>query len=515
MNNRTAVHKPQNRKMGDNMHQLNKTERAFFDLVGRAALANPFSDERARIDDEIAARYSTAVGEASVDVAVDEVERRVADLEKKDRADINRYGAGDRRLMVYVFMFEAFHRMAPRFDQLIADQFEAGDTSLPVPFASEMIALLEKRGFSHAESVRYLELTYQIRRAFFFIRQNLVGSSPCMRVLREKLWNNVVTHNIDWYERYMWNRMEDFSTLILGPTGAGKGTAAAAIGRSAYIPFDENRGRFAASFTTTMTSLNLSQFSENLIESELFGHKKGAFTGAVGDYKGVFDRCSPYGAIFLDEIGEVSHTIQIKLLQVLQERRFTPVGSHESHRFSGRIFAATNRPLEELRSRKILRDDFFYRLCSDIIDIPSLHQRIGEEPQELRDLLAHTVTRILGNPSEDLTEMILDIIATRLGPDYPWPGNVRELEQCVRRIMLSRTYDPGLPRTARTPNEQLAEAVIRGDLDAQSLLTGYCYCLYRRLGTYEAVARQTRLDRRTVKKYIESGAKQFEQEKQL
>jgi len=492
------------------MHQLSKTERDFFDMVGRATLANPFSDERDRIDDEIAARYSTVVGEASVDIAVDEVERRVSALEKKGLADINRYGARDRRLMVYVFMFEAFHRMAPQFDQLIADQFEAGDTSLPVPFAGDMIALLERRGFSHAESVRYLELTYQIRRAFFFIRQNLVGRSPCMRKLREKLWNNVVTHNIDWYERYLWNRMEDFSTLILGPTGAGKGTAAAAIGRSAYIPFDEQKGRFAISFASSLTSLNLSQFSESLIESELFGHKKGAFTGAVEDYKGVFDRCSPYGAIFLDEIGEVSHTIQIKLLQVLQERRFTPVGSHQAHRFSGRIIAATNRPLDELRGQKILRDDFFYRLCSDMIEIPSLHQRIGEDPEELNDLLAHTVNRILGNPSEDLTQMMVEIIDRRLGRDYPWPGNVRELEQCVRRIMLSRTYESGLPRAERPPNEQLADAVSRGDLDAQSLLTGYCYCLYRRLGTYEAVARQTQLDRRTVKKYIETGATQFE-----
>src|SRR5213594_4209634 len=100
-------------------------------------------------------------------------------------------------------------------------------------------------------------------------------------------------------------------------------------------------------------ALNLSQYPETLIESELFGHKKGAFTGAIEAHDGLFTRCSSYGAIFLDEIGEVSAPVQIKLLQVLQERTFSPVGSHEKLKFRGRVIAATNKPLEHLRLKSL------------------------------------------------------------------------------------------------------------------------------------------------------------------
>ncbi len=134
-----------------------------------------------------------------------------------------------------------------------------------------------------------------------------------MRNLRLHLWNNVFTHDIRWYEQYLWNRMEDFSTLLLGETGTGKGTAAAAIGRSGFIPYDEKKGCFTESFTRNFIAINLSQFAESLIESELFGHKKGAFTGAVEHHDGVFTRCTPYGSIFLDEVGDISVPIQVKL----------------------------------------------------------------------------------------------------------------------------------------------------------------------------------------------------------
>jgi len=192
------------------------------------------------------------------------------------------------------------------------------------------------------------------------------------------------------------SRMEDFSTLLLGETGTGKGTAAAAIGRSGFIPFDRKTETFVESFKQSFVSINLSQFSETLIESELFGHKKGSFTGAVGDYKGVFDQCSPYGAILLDEIGEVPKQIQIKLLQILQERVYSPVGSHEKHRFQGRVIAATNRSMKKIRKEGIMRDDFFYRLCSDVITVPPLRQRIQEDPGELHALIARLIERMTG-----------------------------------------------------------------------------------------------------------------------
>ena len=133
---------------------------------------------------------------------------------------------------------------------------------------------------------------------------------------------------------------------------------------------------------------------------------------------------------------------------------------------------------------------------------PALRQRIREDPGELDDLLSHTVERIAGNPSPELADMVKHVISAQLGSEYPWPGNVRELEQCVRRILLKRQYEGDYRHTAPDLYSRLAEGMEKGNLDAQSLLSGYCTLLWQRLGTYEAVSRQTGLDRRTVKKHI-------------
>jgi transcriptional regulator with GAF, ATPase, and Fis domain len=320
-----------------------------------------------------------------------------------------------------------------------------------------------------------------------------------MKELRRHLWNNVFTHDIRFYEKHLWDRMEDFSTLLFGETGTGKGAAAAAIGRSGFIPFDEKAGKFAESFMRGFIALNLSQFPETLIESELFGHKKGAFTGAIGDHDGVFARCSPYGAIFLDEIGDVSVPVQIKLLQVLQERTFSPVGGHEKLRFRGRVIAATNKPLEQIRSSGQFRDDFFYRLCSDVIVVPPLRQRIKEEPAELDDLIALIVTRLTGRSSAE----VVSAARKNLDARYAWPGNVRELEQAVRRVLLTQEY----AGDQRPVEPDWAGKLQAGKLDADAVLAGYCHMLYDRHGTIEEVARRTNLDRRTVKAYLQKHQK--------
>jgi transcriptional regulator with AAA-type ATPase domain len=302
-----------------------------------------------------------------------------------------------------------------------------------VGFADEILALLGRRSFSAEEARRFLAIFYQVRRAFYFIVHGLLGESDCMKAFRRHLWDNVFTHDIRWYDRYLWSRMEDFSTLLLGETGTGKGTAAGAIGRSGFIPFDERKACFAQSFTRSFVALNLSQYPEALIESELFGHKKGAFTGAVEAHEGVFTRCSPYGAIFLDEIGDVSTPVQIKLLQVLQERTFSPVGSHDKLRFRGRVIAATNHSIDALRDQKVFRDDFFYRLCSDVLTVPPLRQRLQEFPAELGLLVKHLVTRMTGAPAPELVALVMEVLNESVGTHYNWPGNVRELEQAVRR----------------------------------------------------------------------------------
>jgi transcriptional regulator with AAA-type ATPase domain len=483
--------------------QLAEEEREFFRLVARAAFTNPFSAERVAVDLKIIGQASCRTVEERVLKVMKAVADRVARLEARGLGELRRFDPADREIMQTAFLFDIYHRQIEVFDRLIPEQIKAGDEPLPAPFAAEARSLMSRRGFSAEEFVRYFAIFYQLRRAFYFINRGLVGGSPCMKSLRERLWTNIFTSDVRWYEQFLWDRMEDFSTLLLGATGAGKGAAAAAIGRSGYIPFDLAKGCFVESFTRSFVAINLSQFAPTLLESELFGHCKGAFTGAVDRHEGVFSRCSPHGAAFLDEIGEVAAPVQIKLLQVLQDRTFSPVGSHEKLRFRGRVIAATNRPLDELRRQGRFRDDFFYRLCSDVITVPSLRQRLDEDAGELTALLEVVVRRLVGKEAPDLAAEIRAALDRQLGAHYPWPGNVRELEQAVRRILLTKNY-AGDPLPAAPPGEgaRLLAEIEAGALDAEALLAAYCKLLYRRHGTYEEVARRARLDRRTAKKYI-------------
>jgi hypothetical protein len=477
--------------------------RDFFELVYEAILANPFDDARADVDLKLSGLSSTTPRKNRLDKAIHEIRKRIERIEAGGPSDINAFGGRDRQLVQAAYLFDFFYRYREQFDKLITDQITAGDNFIKVPFANEAFLFLRKRGFTGESTTRYFALSYQLRRAYYFMTRRLVGPSVAIKKLRFDLWNNVFTHNIDFYERHLLNRMEDFSTLILGETGTGKGTAAMAIGCSGFIPFHLKKKGFQESFTKSFVSINLSQFPETLIESELFGHKKGAFTGAAKNHTGVFGRCSPYGAILLDEIGETSTQLQIKLLEVFQNRFFSPVGSHEKSRFEGRVIAATNRAIDEIRSKNIFRDDFYYRLSSDIITVPPLRLRIQQNPDELTELLSYTIERMLAQPSPELENEIRAVIGKNLGPGYAWPGNVRELEQCVRRVILKKNYAGDIKSVS--PDDlktQLVTGIESGELDAQTLIAGYCTLLYKRYGTFEDVARRINLDRRTVKKYI-------------
>ncbi len=485
--------------------ELNAEDRQFLAAVAEIIFSNPFDDVRADIRALVpgAARATGATSNHPFGAIAPALEER---LEKLAAAGITRpkdVAARDREILKYVLLFRVYHRYVDHFDALIAEQLSRGDEPVVATFADALLAELRACGFDGNDAARYLALFYQLRRAYYFIADSLLGDSPAMGRLRHALWNNVFTSDVRVYEKHLWNRMEDFSTLMLGETGTGKTSAAAAIGRSGLIPFDHKRGCFAASFTSTFVAANLSQYPESLIESELFGHRKGAFTGAIDHHQGLFERLSNYGALFLDEIGEVSVPTQIKLLTVLQERRFSPVGSHEQLRFDGRVIAASNRSLAELRASSEFRDDFFYRLCSDVIEVPPLRLRLQEHPPELEQLVSLLITRTTGSKAPKLTRMVVGALRATLADDYAWPGNVRELEQAVRRTLLTGRYE-GVAATGGHDKEETLAAELRdGSLTATDLLSHYCRALYARLGSYEQVARHIALDRRTVKKHIE------------
>ena len=314
-------------------------DREFFGQLADVVFGNPFGRGREALIRRLLPRpEAISDPEALARVVAQRIER-LPRLEGEARA-----------LVEPALLYVAYQRAVPQLDALIERQSRQSGAPLPAPFAEDAIGHMVELGFDEARAARNFALFFQLRRGFYFIVRSLAGGSESMRRLRESLWNNVFTHDMRGFDSTLWNRMEDFSTLLLGETGTGKGQAAAAIGRSGFIPFDRASRRFAENFAETFIAINLSQFPETLIESELFGHRKGAFTGAIDHHQGVFERCSEHGALFLDEIGEVSIPVQIKLLQVLQERTFTPIGGREKKRFSGRVVAATNQPLGGIES---------------------------------------------------------------------------------------------------------------------------------------------------------------------
>ncbi len=467
-------------------------DREFFVALADVVFGNPFNPERAALVARLAPGAKPGDLTQDREALARLVAPRLAPWLSRKLSD------EERRLVEPALLYVSYHRFVPQIDAHIERQARQGGAPLALPFGEEVMADLAHSGFSEEAAARYFAFYFQLRRAFYFIYRSLAGECESMRRLRESLWNNVFTHDMRGFEAALWNRMEDFSTLILGETGTGKGQVAAAIGRSGFIPYLPAERRFAANFAETFIAINLSQFPESLIESELFGHRKGAFTGAIDHHDGVFERCSAHGALFLDEIGEVSIPVQIKLLQVLQERTFTPLGGREKKRFSGRVIAATNQPLERLRGDGRFRDDFFYRLCSDVIRVPTLRERIAESDAELPALVRILVERITG--SSQLFGNVLE----NLPRGYAWPGNVRELEQAVRRILLTGTYMPESTRTTQDLDSTFIEELRAGELTAAELLARYSAMLHRRLGTYAEVAKRTGLDPRTTRKYVES-----------
>jgi sigma-54 specific flagellar transcriptional regulator A len=209
----------------------------------------------------------------------------------------------------------------------------------------------------------------------------------------------------------------DSSVLILGESGTGKEVVARAIHNSS-----PRRNR-------PFIAVNCGAIPADLLESELFGHEKGSFTGAVATRKGRFELADG-GTLFLDEIGDMSLPMQVKLLRVLQERVFERVGSALQFRCNVRIIAATHRNLEEAILRGAFREDLFYRLNVFPIDMPSLRTRREDLPRLIRDF--SETNHAAGRPRVVLSAPAMDCLT-----QYAWPGNVRELGNLIERLSIT------------------------------------------------------------------------------
>ena len=345
---------------------------------------------------------------------------------------------------------------------------------------------------------------FQIRRAFHYIFHNIIGNSPPIVRLRATVWQSIFTRDMRRYRRSLYRRMSDVATLISGPSGTGKELVAQAIGLARYIPFDAEKQAFVESFAGSFYALNPSALSPTLIESELFGHRRGAFTGAVQDRVGWLEVCRPLGTVFLDEIGELDPALQVKLLRVLQTRTFQRLGDTRDRRFDGKIIAATNRDLAHEMSVDRFRKDLYYRLCSDLIVTPPLEEQLRAASGERRALVRFISRRVAGDAeAESLAEETERWIDAHLGEGYRWPGNVRELEQCVRNVMIRGEYRP--PHAASASSRQrVADEVLAGSLSADELLRRYCTVVYAQTGSYQETGRRLGLDRRTVRDKVDS-----------
>lgn len=214
----------------------------------------------------------------------------------------------------------------------------------------------------------------------------------------------------------------DTTVLVRGENGTGKELVARAI----HFNSPRKTGSFVA--------INCGAIPENLMESELFGHEKGAFTGAIERKIGKFQLANN-GTLFLDEIGELKPDMQVKLLRVLQEKKFTPVGSNREVKTTARIIAATNRNLEKMMEDLSFREDLFYRLNVMPIFMPPLRERIDD----MEALIMHFVkkfSRSHGRQINGIDPLALEILKT-----YRWPGNIRELENVVERAFIVEGSD--------------------------------------------------------------------------
>jgi len=264
----------------------------------------------------------------------------------------------------------------------------------------ELFVILEKAISEQKLELENADLKRKLKGSYRF--RNIIGNSePMQRV----------------FEKIIKVARSDATVLIRGESGTGKELVARAI------HFNGPRGE------NPLVEISCSSYPETLLESELFGYEKGAFTGATARKRGRFEMAQN-GTLFLDEIGEISAAIQTKLLRVLQSRVFSRLGGTDSIKANVRLVAATNKALEDAIEEKTFREDLYYRLNVIPIFMPPLRDRKDDIPA----LIDHFVRKYVAANKKD--PLALTDAALRLCMDYHWPGNVRELENAIENAVV-------------------------------------------------------------------------------
>jgi hypothetical protein len=502
-------------------------ERYFATAVSRIAYDNPFAPERIESErDALGAAFSESEQVWTPDgahLAAEQFHRerpnviRLRDLSwqlalaLRTRLDAERSALSEADLGLYedLCLYALFARYELSLYELAVDESgKARKVGFYPAFKRDFDRLLVEPGLrlpSGLSAASALAFFFQIRRAFHFIFRYLLGVSRPIAELRAETWHSVFTHDLRRYRASVFRHMADIPTLIVGPSGTGKDLVAQAIGYSRYLAFDEAKLGFVETFSSQFHALNVSALSHGLIESELFGHRRGAFTGALEDRQGFFETCGPDGTVFLDEIGDLSTELQVKFLRVLQTREFQRIGETRPRMFLGKLVAATHRDLDVGLQSGWFREDLYYRLCADRIQTPTLRERIEADERELWLMVSLLSERIAGvEHGPALAKQVLEWVERELGTSYGWPGNVRELEQCVRNVLVRKRYRPAQRRATAS---SLDQALLDSGLGAEALLDRYAALVYRETQSYVETGRRLGLDRRTIKDRAERGAR--------
>jgi DNA-binding NtrC family response regulator len=293
-----------------------------------------------------------------------------------------------------VIMMTAFATVATAVEAMKMGAFDY----IQKPFEADAVCVLIERALEHVRLQRENEA---LRASMDDLghRRVMIGSSPAMSGLRERLQLVAASHD---------------TVLITGESGTGKELAAW------YVHRNSPRA------DRPMLCLNCAALSANLLESELFGHERGAFTGADRTRKGRFE-LADRGTLLLDEISEMAVPLQAKLLRVLQEREFERVGSSATRRADVRVIATTNRNLQDWVARKKFREDLYYRLNVLPVRMPPLRERTDD----LAELIDHFLAQVSTESGRRVPQVGPDALEVLMR--YAWPGNVRELENLCRR----------------------------------------------------------------------------------
>lgn len=268
------------------------------------------------------------------------------------------------------------------------------------PFRMEELKAIVTRASKHWESLRETRWAQPVN-SLSVSTKGIIGKSPKI---------------VEVYKLLARAAMSSSTVLIYGESGTGKELVAQAIHNNSQ----RRLKRFIA--------VNCGALAENLLESELFGHVRGAFTGAIADKRGLFEE-SNGGTLFLDEIGDVTPSLQVKLLRVLQENEIKPVGSSDSKKINVRVIAATHRDLEALVKAGKFRDDLYYRLKVISIGLPPLRERM----EDLDELVGVFIARYAEKNKKQVSHISDD--AMELLKRHSWPGNIRELEHTIERAV--------------------------------------------------------------------------------